>query len=119
MFTAKHRVISGIILFTLCTCSYPDRQASKNSPALIGGQIAKSSRSPAITSNPAREYSKQAPKNSIASVQATLHLSFRQIKEHTNIDSAYCRDHVRFLGDTVWYRNRKHPLAIIRFGNGG
>jgi hypothetical protein len=101
MFTSKHKLISGIILFMLCTCSYPGQQSSKSSKAL------------------AEPVNSNFEKNFIDSVKAKMSFTFSTIKEYTNIDSSYYKDHIKFVGDTVWYRNDKHPLAIIRCGVGG
>ncbi len=83
----------------LCTCSYPDTQSSKDSHAL------------------ADPGNNRPQKTFLDSVLAKRRLSFDQIKEHANIDSTYYKEHVKFAGDTVWYRNSKHPLAIIRYGD--
>ncbi len=79
-----------------CTCSYPDTQPPRRSLALTdpGNNI---------------------PKDFLDSVFVKKRLSFDQIKEHTNIDTIYDKENIRFVGDTVWYRKGKHPLAIVRY----
>ncbi|HZX57091.1 MAG TPA: hypothetical protein VFE54_00130 [Mucilaginibacter sp.] len=61
-----------------------------------------------------KKKSRRPPEDFLDSVFVKMGLSFDQIKEHTNIDSTYYKEHVKFTGDTVWYRNSKHPLAIVR-----
>jgi hypothetical protein len=46
-----------------------------------------------------------------------MDLSFAQIKQHTNMDSLYYKGNVRFVGDTVWFRNHKRPLAIVSYSD--
>lgn len=103
MLTRTHRVIAGIILLTLYTCSYPDRQGSKGDQTLADGESVKNTHRP--------------QKDFLDSVFAKMGLSFDQIKEHTNIDTIYNKEHVKFAGDTVWYRNGKHPLAVVRYSD--
>ncbi|MFI5161445.1 MAG: hypothetical protein ACHQHN_09215 [Sphingobacteriales bacterium] len=97
MFTSKRTLISGIILLMLCTCNYPGTQSQKDNPAPVD----------AVNKVPMKDF--------LDSVLMKTYLSFDQVKDYTNIDSTYYKEHVKFTGDTVWYRKGKHPLAIIRF----
>ena len=111
MLAPKHKVISGLILFALYTCSYPHRQASKDSQPVADLGTASVS-SPFIK----RNYGPQ--KDFLDSVQAKMDLPFDQIKQYTNIDTVNYKDQVEFTGDTVWFRSRKHPLAIVHYSDG-
>jgi hypothetical protein len=70
-----------------------------------------------IKATDAAKRNKGRPKDFLDSVQVKMRLSFDQIKEHTNIDTIYDKEYVRFFGDTVWYRSGRHPLAIIRYSD--
>jgi hypothetical protein len=119
MFTSKHRVISGIILFALYTCSYPGRQPSTGGQTLVDRDRAKSSQAPEVKkNNPVRGNKRRRPEDFLDSIQAKMDLSFYQIKQYTNIDTIHYKEHVELSGDTVWFRNHKHPLAIVRYVDG-
>jgi hypothetical protein len=116
MFTSKHRVILGIILFAFCTCSYPDRQSSKGSQTLVdAGSAKRPQASDAKKTNSINRNNYRRQKDFLDSVRTKMNLSFDQIKQQTNIGTIYYTDRVEFLGDTVWFRNSKHPLAIVRY----
>jgi len=112
MLTAKHKVILGIILFALYTCSYPDRQSSKGDQTSADLDAAKSAQASDVKKN-----SRQRPEDFLDSVLVKKDLYFDQIKAHTNIDSNSYKADAQFVGDTVWYRNSKHPLAIVRYSD--
>lgn len=112
MFTSKHRVTFGILLLTLCTCSYPGRESSNGGQTSANGETASG-----VKATDAVMRNKGRPKDFFDSVQLKMRLSFDQIKERTNIDTIYDKEYVRFFGDTVWYRNGRHPLAIIRYND--
>jgi len=116
MFTRTHRVITGIILLTLYTCSYPGRQPSKSGQTLADLGTAQSSPASDLKkNNPMKRNNHRPQKDFLDSVFVKMDLSFDQIKEHTNIDTTSHKDHVKFAGDTVLYRTSKHPLAIVRY----
>jgi hypothetical protein len=110
MLTSTHKVIYALILFALYTCGYPGRQPSKDSQPVTDLGTAGSQASP-IKKSHAR------PKDFLDSVQAKMELPFDQIKEYTNIDTINYKLHLDFSGDTVWFRNSKHPLAIVRYSD--
>ena len=85
----------------LCTCSYPRTKSSKSDQTLVVPE----------NGGPRKDF--------LDSVLVKRHFTFSQLNQYTNIDSIYYKKHVRFTGDTVWYRNGKHPLAIIRCGEKG
>lgn len=101
MFATKHKIICGIILFALYTCSYPDKKSSKDRLSLAD----------AGSSNPKKDF--------LDSVQAKMGFTFSQVGDYTNLDSIYYKQHIKFSGDTVWYRHGKHPLAVLKCRVGG
>jgi len=109
MFGPKHRVICGILLLALYTCSYPGRQSSKDSEPIT--DLGTASPASAIKKNRGHQ------KDFLDSVQAKMDLPFDQIKEYTNIDTVNYKEHVDFSGDTIWFRSSKHPLAIVRYSD--
>src|SRR5579863_3080339 len=112
MFTSKYKVVFGMMLFALYACSYPDSQSSKGGQTLADRDSAKSSQASDITKN-----SDRRKEDFLDSVVAKRELYFDQIKAHTNIDSNSYKADAQFAGDTVWYRNSKHPLAIVRYAD--
>jgi hypothetical protein len=119
MLAPKHKVICGVLLFALYTCSYPDRQPSKGGQTLVDRDTAKSSQTPdAKKINLVKKNKGRRPKDFLDSVAVKMDMYIDQIKQLTNIDTTYYSENVKFLGDTVWFRNSRHPLAIIRYGDG-
>jgi hypothetical protein len=107
MFTPKYRIISGLVVLTLCTtCVSPDKQPSTGSKATADSDAGGSAASNGQL------------KNFLDSIQAKKGFTFSEISDHVNIDSIYYRNHVRFFGDTVWHRKSRHPLAVIRCSSG-
>jgi hypothetical protein len=104
MFAPKYRIICGLILTVLTTCR-PDRQSTKDSQLVADAPIAESKHKP--------------PKDFLDSVRAKMHLTFSKIEQYAVVDSTYYKEHARFIGDTVWYRNGKRPLAVIRYNDKG
>lgn len=100
MFKTKHRIVCGMLLLMLCTCSR-DRQ------------------SPHVSQTPANTANKGDQKDFLDSVAAKMKFTYSRIKDYTNLDSASYKQHVRFSGDTVWFRNGSRPLAVIRYAVGG
>ena len=96
MFNSKHRVIYGILIFALYTCGFPATQSSKEDQTLAAPG----------NDGPQKDF--------LDSVLVKKHFTFSQVNQYANIDSIYYKNHVKFAGDTVWYRNSKHPLVIIR-----
>jgi len=47
------------------------------------------------------------------SIASKSNLSFAQIKTHTSIGDIYYKKNSTFAGDTVYYPNSKHPLAVL------
>jgi len=82
----------------LCTCS-PDRQTPRISQAL-----------PDVANN-------GGPKDFLDSVRAKMHFTFSRMQHYADVDSTYYKERTRFIGDTVWYRDGKHPLAVVRYGD--
>lgn len=110
MFSPKHRVIFVILLFALYTCGYPGKHSSKDSEPVADLATARSPS--AIKRNNGRL------KDVLDSILVKMDLSFDQIKQYTNIDTINYRGHVRFSGDTVWFRSSSHPLAIVNYSDG-
>src|ERR1700740_1397302 len=120
MFAPKNRIIAGIILIVCCRCSYPDKQAAKGDEILVDWGAGKNHQDPAGEKRPpAKKINRHPQKDFLDSVLMKMELSFDQIKEHINLDSTYYQGDVQFLGDTVWYRNSKHPLAVVQFNGQG
>jgi hypothetical protein len=94
----------------LCTTCNPDRQLKDSQAGTDMGMAG----SDALGTSK----SGKSPKNFLDSVYAKKAFTFREINEHADIDSIYYKKRVRFVGDTVWYRHGRHPLAVIRLGKG-
>jgi len=119
MFAPKFRIIAGIALFACFTCSYPGRQIPKSDRTLVDwgtGKSAQPAKAPEPVA-PRKTYGRQ--KTFLDSVLVKMNLSFRQITQHTNLYTFYYKEHVKFSGDTVWFRNGKRPLAVIRYDDRG
>src|SRR5579862_5367439 len=120
MLAPKNRVISGIILFVCLTCNYPDKQSGKDGHVLVDWGTGKSPQTPVPEEKAATKRKiRGRQKDFLDSVLVKMDLSFDQIKEHSNIDTIYDKDDAEFSGDTVWFRNGKRPLAVIRYDDRG
>jgi hypothetical protein len=100
MFATKDKIICGFILLMFCTCTDPYRQSPKSSPVAVDAGI------------------NTHHKDFLDSVQAKMKFTFSRVTQYTSLDSSFYKEHVRFLGDTVWYRTGSHPFAIIHYSIG-
>ena len=83
----------------LCTCSR-DRQ-------------------PRVSQTLAAVENMGSQKDFLDSVAAKMKFTYSRMKDYMSLDSTFYKEHIKFSGDTVWFRNGRRPLAIIGYSVGG
>src|SRR6185312_15557833 len=102
MLTPRKRVIAGIILLVGWSCNHQDQQALNHARVLVDFGTGKGPQTVSVSEKKILRKKIGPQKNFLDSVLIKMDLSFGQVNQHTDLESFYFKENVRFSGDTVW-----------------